>query len=924
MWTWVWSVTFAAAAPEPSWEQTIERVAPAVVSLRVTSAHDFDTEQAGTIVGTGFVVDAARGLVLTNRHLVQPGPVTAEATFLDDEVLALKAVYRDPVHDFGFFQFDPAELRHLAPEALTLAPEAARVGTEIRLIGSDGGEKASILGGTLARLDRAAPAYGRGSYNDFNTYYLQAATNTSGGSSGAPVIDAQGRVVALNAGGSLQAASSYYLPLQRVVRALDLLRRGEPVSRGCVQVSFLHAPYSELRRGGLPAEVEAQVRAARPDAGGLLTVQRVLPGGASDGRLLPGDALLSVAGVAITDFVSLDEVLDAHVGRTVTARALRAGQEVQVELQVVDLHAVTPDAFVEIGGGVLHDLSYQQAMAHGVPQRGVFVADPGYAFAAGGVVDRAVLVQLGEHATPNLTALVHALTGLGDGERARARFSLVGEPGQVFERVVTIDRTWFPARRCERDEQSGRWPCGAIAAPPARPPTPPPEVLPPRAAGPRWMKAVAPALVMVEQRVPYPTAGIVGRVFGGAGAVIDRARGLVLTSREAVPVALGDVALTFAGAVRVPAVVVGLHPVHNLAVVQYEPAALGGIEVSELAWSRRGVGGELHLVGLDPSGRALDAEVELGGWDWLTQPVERPPRFREQNLVVHPVNGAPELVGGVVVDRAGGVVALWHSFGWEGRARRMAAMPLAYVSPWVEQLRSPDRATSPVRAFGAELAPLPLVDARERGLPDEVLAAMLRADRQASAHEVMRVSTGSPAAAVLRAGDLVVRVEGRPLTRLDQLEAALQGREALTVELVRDGALSEVRLPLASWATDGVRQVLTWAGLVLHDPHLELFAQRALAPTGVYVSWRWDGSPAGEAGFRAGERIVELDGVPVPSLAAFAERIAALERARYLTLRVEDVDGRPLVRTIGFDPEQWPAQWLDGADGVWTRRALRP
>ena len=37
----------------------------------------FDTESAGCSVATGFIVDAARGLILTNRHVVHQGPVTA-------------------------------------------------------------------------------------------------------------------------------------------------------------------------------------------------------------------------------------------------------------------------------------------------------------------------------------------------------------------------------------------------------------------------------------------------------------------------------------------------------------------------------------------------------------------------------------------------------------------------------------------------------------------------------------------------------------------------------------------------------------------------------------------------------------------------------------------------------------------------------
>src|SRR5579864_4117338 len=457
----------AAVEGNPDWAETLERIAPSVVSIDVDQTRAFDTEWNTTAQATGFVVDAERGLILTNRHVVTPGPVTSEATFLNREEVQLYPVYRDPVHDFGIYRYDPKKLRFIRPKALPLYPEGAQVGREIRVVGNNAGEQLSILAGTLARLDRDAPEYGIAKYNDFNTFYFQAASGTSGGSSGSPVIDIRGRVVALNAGGANGNASSFYLPLGRVRRALELIQQGRPVTRGTLYAVFNYTPYDELKRLGLSAATETSVRKTYPQYTGMLVVTEVLPGSTSENVLQPGDILVRVNGRYVTQFEPLDEVIDSGVGQQVQLELERGGRPVSARLPVGDLHAITPSAYAEFGDAVLNTLSYQQARHFNVPVRGAYVANPGYVFAAAGVPRGAVITAMDSQPINTLSDVESHLAQLGDGDRTAVRFITIDDPNGSQLRSVRMDRRWFPAHHCERNDREGLWDCKDLPSGPA-------------------------------------------------------------------------------------------------------------------------------------------------------------------------------------------------------------------------------------------------------------------------------------------------------------------------------------------------------------------------------------------------------------------------------------------------------------------------
>jgi S1-C subfamily serine protease len=908
-----------------NWAQTLERIASGVVTIQIDSTRAFDTEWNTSAQATGFVIDAKRGLILTNRHVVTPGPVTAQATFQNREEVQLYPVYRDPVHDFGIYRYDPAKLKFIQPAELPLYPAGAVIGREIRVVGNDAGEQLSILAGTLARLDREAPEYGYGKYNDFNTFYYQAASGTSGGSSGSPVIDIDGRVVALNAGGATGAASSFYLPLTAVVRALKFIDAGKPVPRGTLETVFKYTPYDELRRLGLNPDTEARMRRAYPKLTGMLVVEDVQPGSAADGVLAPGDILAAIDGTPVPEFFALEGTLDDHLGQQVEVEVQRGGAMLRHSLGVQSLGAITADEYLEFGEAVVHTLSYQQARHYNLAVKGVYVANPGYVFGSAGIPHGALLNSFNGKKMETLADFEAALADLADGARAPVRYVTLEDPRATQLKVIRMDRRWFPARKCKRDDTLGFWPCVGIQAGPL-PSSVPPASTQFAKTGDARIDRLAPSLVMVTFDMPYSVSGVTEKNYHGTGVIVDAQRGLVVVDRNTVPLAMGDVRITFNGTVEVPGKVEFIHPLHNLAVVSYDPQSIGDTPVHAATLLDRALsaGDDVWVVGQRSDSKIMSQRTQVASVEAVAFPLSRTLRFRDSNLEAVSLVNAPNDFDGVLANDKGEVLALWSSFAFETQ-RDLEQVNRGIPADLVMEMINTVADGKQLYSFEAEFDVESLANARKLGLPDEWVRRFENHNQQRrQVLSVDRLVAGSPAATLLEPGDLLLAIDGKVVNRFREVERAVQ-RPSVAVTVWRDGAEKTLQMQTSALNGRDIDRVVIWAGATLQAPHRAMAVQRGIASDGVFVSFFFYGSPATHYGLYAGRRIKEVDGQTTADLDAFIRVVRGKPDRASLRLTTVSWNGQTDVITLKLDKHYWPAYELDRqSDGSWTRIPLDP
>ncbi|KAK3954042.1 trypsin-like cysteine/serine peptidase domain-containing protein [Pseudoneurospora amorphoporcata] len=913
----------APGADTAEWQATIENVVRNVVSIRFCQTCSFDTDPALTSEATGFVVDAERGYILTNRHVVGSGPFWGYCIFDNHEEVDAYPVYRDPVHDFGILKFDPKAIKYMPVAALQLRPDLARVGIEIRVVGNDAGEKLSILSGVISRLDRNAPEYGDG-YSDFNTCYYQASAAASGGSSGSPVVNKDGFAVALQAGGRADGASTdYFLPLDRPLRALKCLQEGKPITRGDIQCQFVLKPFDECRRLGLTPEWEAQVRKAFPKETNMLVAEIILPEGPSHKKLEEGDVLIKVNGKLLTQFIPLEETLDSSVGQTVKLMLLRGGDEVEVDIEVGDLHQITPDRFVSVSGGSFHNLSYQQARLYGVACKGVYVCEAGGSFRFDNNENGWIIQSIDQKETPDLDTFIEVMKGIPDKARVVITYKHLRDMHTLHTTVIYIDRHWAKKMKLAvRNDKTGLWDFSDLgdALPAVAPETRKASFIQLENTSHPAVADLVKSFVHVSVTMPVKLDGFPKNRKWGMGLVIDAEKGLVIISRAIVPYDLCDITITIADSIVVEGKVVFLHPLQNYAVIQYDPKLVDApVRSAKLSSEMISQGASTYFIGYNRIGRIVHTATTVTEMFAVTIPANSgAPRYRAVNVdaITVDTNLSGQCGSGVLVAQDGTVQALWLTYLGERNpsSHRDEEYHLGLATPTllpvISQLQQ--GITPKLRLLSCEFRAIQMSQARIMGVSEEWIQKVTLAN---TAHHQLFLVTkrtyerNEPEGDTLKEGDILLTLNNHLITKISELDI-MYSHDHLDAVLVRNTKELHIKLPTVAADDAETDHAISFCGAILHRPHLAVRQQISKLFSEVYVSARTRGSPAYQYGLAPTNFVTHVNGKRTPDLQTFLAAVVDIPDNTYFRLKCMTFDSVPWVVTMKKNEHYFPTTEL--------------
>jgi S1-C subfamily serine protease len=316
------------------------------VQVRTTLPVPFDGDRKGSSLGAGFVVDAARGWIMTNAHVVGRSPSRVEVALNGQEYSEAAKVYVDPFLDLAIIRVsERVETKGIAEPRLEcegVPPVGHPVGAfghpwRLPFTGTRG-----IISGVTAR---------------YRTELLQTDAPINQGNSGGPLISLEsGRIVGINTAGIRGAQNTNFaVAIKYACRVLQLLQEEQDPSPPDLKLVYFR-----------DIDNRKQLKVARSYAGdGTL-------------KLLPGDVIRQVVGET-GPIENETQLLHALRGRLANSslKVLREGQEALVSGTKLPMRRVLETRGVYASGVLFGPITIRDALEIGARGLMVHHVEPG-------------------------------------------------------------------------------------------------------------------------------------------------------------------------------------------------------------------------------------------------------------------------------------------------------------------------------------------------------------------------------------------------------------------------------------------------------------------------------------------------------------------------------------------------------------------
>ena len=332
----------------PSLAPMVEQVSPAVVNIatyadvrrqnplmqdpffrRFFDVPEQRSQRRATSAGSGVIVDADNGYVLTNTHVLR-GADEVEITLKNGRGLKAELVGADKQTDLAVLQVDGDNLTELE-----LADSSQlKVGDFVVAIGNPFGLGQTVTSGIVSALGRTG--LGKTRYENF----IQTDASINPGNSGGALVNLRGELVGINTailspGGGGNVGIGFAIPANMARSVMQQLIEHGEVRRGVLGVG-IQTVNAEL----------AEAFDLERDSGVVIT--RVHEGSSADqAGLQPGDVVTAVNGDPVKKAQQLQNKVGlSPVGEEIDLRILRDGEE-----QTVTAEISQPETGSTIGGG---------------------------------------------------------------------------------------------------------------------------------------------------------------------------------------------------------------------------------------------------------------------------------------------------------------------------------------------------------------------------------------------------------------------------------------------------------------------------------------------------------------------------------------------------------------------------------------------